>query len=75
MKKPHAYLQTDIKMCVKFQKDRPKTVRGVALTRKQGRNGYLKCSKGNNTKIGQARVTVLGLSMSTQSALHLCEVS
>ena len=34
MEKPHAHLQTDIKMCVKFQKDRPKTVRGVALTRK-----------------------------------------
>ena len=34
MKKPHAHLQTDIKMYVKFQKDRFKTVRGVALTRK-----------------------------------------
>ena len=34
MKKPHAHLQTDIKMSVKFQKDRAKIVRGVALTRK-----------------------------------------
>ena len=34
MKKPHAHLQTYIKMCVKFQKDQPKTARGVALTRK-----------------------------------------
>ena len=42
MKKSHAHFQTDIKMCVKFQKDWPKTVRDVALTRKHGRNGYLK---------------------------------
>ena len=34
MKKPHAHLQTYIKMCVKFQKNLPKTVRRVALTRK-----------------------------------------
>ena len=34
MKKPHAHLQTNIKMCVKIQKDQPKTVWGVALTRK-----------------------------------------
>ena len=33
MKKPHGHLQTDIKMCVKFLKDRPKTVR-VTFTRK-----------------------------------------
>ena len=33
MKKTHAHLQTDIKTCVKFQKDQPETVKGVALTR------------------------------------------
>ena len=33
MKKTHANLQSYIKTCVKFQKDQPKTVRGVALTR------------------------------------------
>ena len=33
MKKPHAHFQSYIKTCVKFQKDQPKTVRGVALTR------------------------------------------
>ena len=33
MKKPHAHLQSYMKTCVKFQKDQPKTVRGVALTR------------------------------------------
>ena len=31
--KPHAYLQTMEKTCAKFQKDRYKIVRGVALTR------------------------------------------
>ena len=33
MKNPHAHFQSYIKTCVKFQKDQPKTVRGVALTR------------------------------------------
>ena len=33
MKKSHAHLQSYIKTCVKFQKDQPKTVRVVALTR------------------------------------------
>ena len=33
MKKTHAHLQSYIKICVKFQKGQPKTVRGVALTR------------------------------------------
>ena len=33
MKKPHAHLQSYIKTFVKFQKDQPKTVREVALTR------------------------------------------
>ena len=33
MKKTHAHLQSYIKTCVKFQKDQPKAVRGVALTR------------------------------------------
>ena len=31
--KPHAYLQTMIKIPVKFQRDRYKTVGGVAVTR------------------------------------------
>ena len=75
MKKPQAHLQTDIKMFVKFQKDQSKTVRGVVLTRKRGRNGYLKCSKGNNSKSGQARVMVLEFCTLSHSALHLCEVS
>ena len=33
MKKSHAHLQSYIKTCVKFQKDQPKTVRGVVLTK------------------------------------------
>ena len=33
MKKSYAHLQSYIKICVKFQKDQPKTVRGVVLTR------------------------------------------
>ena len=33
MKKTHAHLQSCINTCVKFQKDQPETVKGVALTR------------------------------------------
>ena len=33
MKKPHSHLQTCIKTCLKFQKDQPETVKGVALTK------------------------------------------
>ena len=33
MKTPHAHLQSYIKTYVKFQKDQPKTVSGVVLTR------------------------------------------
>ena len=32
-KKQYAYLQTTLKACVKFQKDRPENVGGVACTR------------------------------------------
>ena len=46
-------------MCVKFQKDLPKTVRGVALPRKQGRNGYLKCSNNNSSKVGKPELRFL----------------
>ena len=51
MLKPYAYLQTMIKIPVKFQKDPYKTVGGVALTRSplQTRNhakmSKLKCEK------------------------------
>ena len=62
-------------MYFKFQEDQPKTVRGVALTRKQGRNGYLKCPNGNISESGQARVTVLEFCTSSHSALHLHDVS
>ena len=75
MKKPHAHLQTNIKMYVKFQKDLPETVRRAALTRKQGWYGYLQCSNGNSSNSGQSRFTVLEFSMSSHCAIHLCEVS
>ena len=75
MKKSHAHLQTDIKLWVKFQKDWLKTVGGVALTRKQGRNGFLRCSNCNSSKSRQARVMVLEFCTLSHSALHLCEVS
>ena len=68
MKKPHAHLQTDIKMCEKFQKDQPKTVRGVELTRKQCRNGYQNVQMEIPPKVGK-----LMFCMSSHSALHLCE--
>ena len=67
-------IYTNILMCAKFQKDQPKTV-GVALTRKQDSNGYLKCSNYNICKSGQARVMILEFCKSSHSVLHLCEVS
>ena len=42
-------------------------------TQVHGRNGYVQCSKGGNSKCRQTRVTVY-VFMSSHSALHLCEV-
>ena len=39
-----------------------------------GRNGYVKCSKGNDSKSRQTRVMVHVFCTSSHSALHLCEV-
>ena len=40
----------------------------------EGRNGYVQCSKGNNSKSRQTRVTVYVFYMSFYNILHLCEV-
>ena len=38
-------------------------------------NGYVQCSKGNNSKSKPTRVMVHVFCMSSDGALHLCEVS
>ena len=43
-------------------------------TRIHGRNGYVQCSKGNNSKSRQTRVMVHVFCISSHNALHLCEV-
>ena len=42
-------------------------------TREHGINGYVQCSKGNNSKSGQTRVTAYVFCTSVHSALHLYE--
>ena len=61
-------------ICVKFCEN---ILNGFQLTERtwvHGRNGYVQCSKGNNSKSRQTRVTVHMLCLSSHSDLHLCEV-
>ena len=61
-------------ICVKFGEN---ILNRFELTERiwiQGRNGYVQCSKGNNSKSRQIRVKVHVFCMSSLSALHLCKV-
>ena len=44
-------------------------------TKIHGRNGYIQCSKGNNSKSRQTRLMVHEFCTSSHEALNLCEVS
>ena len=62
-------------ICEKFHNN---ILNGFQLTERTlvpGRNGYIQCSKGNNSKCRQTRITVNVVCISSHSALHLCEVS
>ena len=57
-------------ICVKFHENISNCFQLTDRTRVHGRNGYVQCSKGNNSKSRKTRVTVYV----SNSALHLCEV-
>ena len=50
-------------------------IRTIKQTRVHGRNGCFQCSKGNNSKSRKTRVKVHMFFMSSDNALHTCEVS
>ena len=61
--------------CEKFHNNISNGFQLTERTREHNRNGYAQCSKDNNSKSRQTRVTVYVFCMSFHSALHLCEVS
>ena len=61
-------------ICVKFPENISNGFQLTEQTRVHGRNGYVQCSKGINSKCRQTRVTVHVFCMSPHSALHLCAV-
>ena len=62
-------------ICVKFHENISNDLHLTERTQVHGRNGYAQCSKGNNCKSRQTRVTVHVFCTSSYSALYLCEVS
>ena len=62
-------------ICVKFRENITNGVRVMEWTPVHGRNGYVQCSKVNNSKSRQIRVTVHVFCMLSHGALHCCEVS
>ena len=61
-------------VCVKFHENTSNGFQLTKRTRVHGRNGYVKCLKGNNSKHRPTRVMVHVFCMSFYSALHLCDV-
>ena len=45
-------------ICVTFRENITNGIRVMGWTRAHGRNGYVQCLKGNNSKMRQTRVTV-----------------
>ena len=52
--------------CEKFHQNISNSFQLAKRTQVHGRNGYVQCSKGDNSKVGKPE---------SHSALHLCEVS
>ena len=61
-------------ICVKLHENISNGFQLTEQKRVHGRNGYVQCSKYNNSKSKQTKVMVHALCTSTHSALHLCEV-
>ena len=62
-------------ICVKFRENITNGTRVMERTRVHGRNGYVQCSKGNNSKSRPTRVMVHVFCPLSHGVLHLCEVS
>ena len=43
-------------ICVKFRENITKGIRVMERTRVHGKNGYVQCSKGNNSASGQTKL-------------------
>ena len=61
-------------ICVKFRENISNGFQLTEWARVHGKNGYVQCSKGNNSKSRQTRVTVHMFCTSSHSGLYLCEV-
>ena len=61
-------------ICLKFRENISNGFQLTERTLVHGRNGYVLCSKGNNSKSRQSRVMVQVFCTSSHSALHLCEI-
>ena len=59
-------------ICVKFHENITNSIRVMERTRVYGRNGYVQCSKGNNSVSRQTRVTVHVFYTSSHGDLHWC---
>ena len=62
-------------ICVRFHENISNGFQRTDQTQVHGRNGYVQCSKGNNSKSRQTKVMVHVFCMSSHGALNLCEVS
>ena len=60
-------------ICEKFHQNISNGFQLTERTQVHGRNGYVQCSKGNNSKRRQTRVTVEKFCSSSYQALNLCE--
>ena len=61
-------------ICVKFHQNIWDGYQLTERARVHGRNGYVQCSKGNNSKSRQTSATVHVFCTTSDSALHLYEV-
>ena len=62
-------------ICEKFHNNNSNGFQRTEKTLVHGKNGYVQCSRGNNSERRQTRVMVHVFCKSSHSALHLCEVS
>ena len=61
-------------ICEKFHENISNVFQLTELTQVHGRNGYVQCSEGNNSRSRQTRVKVRKFCTSFSGALNLCEV-
>ena len=59
---------------LKFCENIANSIRVMERTQVHGRNGYVQCSKGNNSISRQTRVTVHVFCTLSNGGLHWCEV-